>query len=248
MRTVPPFGGDVLAIGGQGSNTLGDRMIRKPFPREWDTSQLAESRREHLEAGLSFEEIVDQIEAVLEVNYVRAKVFGTPARGEPKNARQIIFRVRSGNQASDLLYNSRDGLRGRYWQSPEHGFVATHHLIRSLTPALLSFAEQTPPSPEKGVLEMTIEDIRWSLSAPSAKVWPRECDSSGSSLLAVDSLQVPRWIKNEQRAEYNQCMWRRTPMGDELEIKGGLLGTDGTEYLPEGKRNRSSQIHEFGYT
>ncbi|MGT2468960.1 hypothetical protein ACVOMV_36490 [Mesorhizobium atlanticum] len=192
--------------------------------------------------------MVDQIQANSDVIHVMTKLYRNPARGEPRNARQIIFWVRSGNQASDLLYNSRDGLRGRYWQSPEHGFVATHHMIRSLTPALLSFAEQNPPNFEKGAPEMTIDDIRLSLAAPSAKVWPRECDSNGNSLLEADALQVPRWIRNEQRAEYNQCMWRRTPTGDELVIKGGLLGADGIEYLPEGKRNRSSQIHEFGYT
>lgn len=229
-------------------HNLVTHMIRKPFASEWDTSKLTESRRAYLKAGQSFEEMVDQIKANLDVSNVRIKRYNTPARGEPKNARQVIFSVQIGKQASDLLYNSPDGLRGRYWQSPEHGFVATHHLIGSLAPALLSFAEQNPPSPEKGVPEMTIEDIWCSLTAPSAKVWPRECDSNGNSLLIADSLQIPRWIKNEQRAEYNQSMWRQTPTGEELAIKGGILGKDRTEYLPEGKRNRSSQIHEFGYT
>lgn len=209
---------------------------------------MPESRRAYLETGLSFDEMVDQIHANSDVVHVRTKPYGDPARGEPGNARQIIFRVRTGRQASDLLYNSRDGLRGRYWQSPEHGFVATLHLINSLTPALLSFAERNQPKSEKGIPEMTIEHIRWSLAAPSAKVWPRERDSNENSLLEADVLQVPRWIKNEERAEYNQREWRKTPRGDELEIKGGLLGIDGTEYLPEGKRNRSFQIHEFGYT
>lgn len=223
-------------------------MIRKPFATEWDTSQLPEGRLRYLEAGLSFDEMADQIQANSDVVHVETKPYCRPARGEPENARQIIFRVRCGKQASDLLYNSRDGLRGRYWQSPEHGFVATHHLISSLTPALLSFAERNPPKVQKGVPEMTIEHIRWSLAAPSAKVWPRERDSDANSLLEADVLKVPRWVKNEERAEYNQREWRKSPRGDELEIKGGLLGSDGTEYLPEGKRNRSWQIHEFGYT
>lgn len=223
-------------------------MIRKPFQSEWDTSRLSESRREYLDAGQSFEDVVDQMKAGVEINRACIKPFDRPARGEPKHAQQIIFIVRIGNQASDLLYNGPDGLRGRYWQSPDHGFDATHHLIRSLTPALLSYAEQNPPILKKGAQAMTIEDIQHSLAAPSAKAWPRERDSNEESLLTDDSLQVPRWIKNEQRAEYNQRMWRQTPSGDELLIKGGILGADGTEYLPEGKRNRSSQIHDFGYT
>jgi len=43
-------------------------------------------------------------------------------------------------------------------------------------------------------------------------------------------------------------MWRETPIGGDLEIKGGLLGTDRVEYVPEGKRDRSYQIHRFGFT
>ena len=95
---------------------------------------------------------------------------------------------------------------------------------------------------------MTLEDIRASLSAPSAKVWPRESDDNHDILIVENELVVPRWVQNEEHAEINRGMWRRTPIGSELEIKGGLLGADETEYIPEGKRDRSCQIHRFGYT
>jgi hypothetical protein len=91
---------------------------------------------------------------------------------------------------------------------------------------------------------MTPGEIRASLEASSAKIWPRE------PLLVVSShhqLIVPRWQANEERSA-SKDMWRRTPQGGELEIKGALLGLDGTEYVPEGKRDRSCQIHYFGFS
>ncbi|TPN46362.1 hypothetical protein [Mesorhizobium sp. B1-1-7] len=209
---------------------------------------MSDSRQAYLDAGLSFEEIFGQIQAECHVIGAKVKGYGTPARGEPKNARQVIFLVRTSKQACDLLYNAPDGLRGRYWQSPNHGFVATQFVIRSLQPALMTFAEHNPPVLLGRVADMSIEEIRCSLAIPSAKLWPRERDDDEASLLTEDKLLVPRWLENEQHAQINQGMWRLTPTGSDLEIKGGILGTDGLEYVPNGKRDRSCQIHRFGFT
>ena len=57
-------------------------------------------------------------------------------------------------------------------------------------------------------------------------------------------IPLPRWHEAEQHT-FNG-MWRKNPRGGELEIKGALLGLDMTEYLP--KRDRSCQIHRFGFT
>jgi hypothetical protein len=141
-----------------------------------------------------------------------------------------------------------DGLRARYWQSPDHGFSATGHLIGRLVPMLISSAEQTPPTRDSKTTPMTIDDIRASLEAPSAKIWPRErADDKQTLLLVHHQLMVRRWHENEEHAP-NGDMWRRTPSGGELEIKGALLGRDTTEYLPEIKRDRSCQIFRFGFT
>jgi len=44
-------------------------------------------------------------------------------------------------------------------------------------------------------------------------------------------------------------MWRQSPTTGDIEIKGALSRTvDLTEYIPQGKRDRSCQIHRFGYT
>jgi hypothetical protein len=223
-------------------------MIRKPRLSEWNTSQLPHDRRVYLEDSLRFEDIVASI--VSEARFLRNRIepYNAPPRGDPRDARQIIFQIDVGEKACDLLYNAPDGLRGRYWQSPDHGFTATRRLIEALLPALMSSSEDIPPTRFGRSAPMAGADISASLAAPSAKVWPREFDEKGTSLLIEHRLVVPRWEENEQHAPANNGMWRRTPIGGELEIKGAILGPDQMEYVPEAKRDRSCQIHRFGFT
>jgi hypothetical protein len=222
-------------------------MIRAPFPAEWNTSQLPGNRRAYLESGILFEDLASRLITESHVMHVKLKRYRDPAPGEPKDARQVVFLIRVGDETTlDLLYNAPDGLRGRYWQSPDHGFMATRHLIGKLLPALISFADENPPTPIGKAAPMAAKDIGASLEAPSAKVWPQERDDNGAWLFAADQLMVTRWRENEDHAP-TKDMWRQTPRGGELEIKGALLGPDTTEYIPEGKRDRSCQIHRLGH-
>jgi hypothetical protein len=224
-------------------------MIRRPFPTEWNTSELPINRRSYLDLDFSFEDVASRIFAEAKITRVVIRPYETSAPSEPKDARQAIFSVSVTDETCDLFYNAADGLRGRYWQSPDHGFEATRHLIDKLLPALISFADQNPPVHFGKAAPMVSKDISSSLGAPSAKVWLRERDENGTSLLTISQpLQVPRWYANEPYAPLNSGEWRRTPKGGELEIKGAILGRDATEYLPEGKRDRSWQIHHFGFT
>jgi hypothetical protein len=115
-------------------------------------------------------------------------------------------------------------------------------------PALNAFAEAEPLAPCPDAATMTIGDIVASLAAPSAKIWPREYDDDRNRLLKADKLTIPRWIDSEEQAVINKGFWRRSQVTDELDIKGAILGTDGTEYIPAHKRYRSYQIFRFGYT
>jgi hypothetical protein len=223
-------------------------MIRCPFPFEWDTSQLPPYRRAYLDRGLSFEEIASRIWSEMQIVNVTIKPYGTPGSGEPKDARQVVFVVDVGNEACDLLYNAPDGLRARYWQTPDCGFEATKYLIGKVCPSLISYAALNPPVPTRPAAPMGPVDFEASLRAFSAKVWPRERADDGAYLLVDQQLSVPRWDANEPHAPINKGMWRRSPKGGELEIKGGILGADKIEYVPEGKRDRSCQIHRFGFT
>ncbi|GEC49624.1 hypothetical protein ABIF66_004133 [Bradyrhizobium japonicum] len=42
--------------------------------------------------------------------------------------------------------------------------------------------------------------------------------------------------------------WRCAPESGEIEVKGGLIDSDGRERIPESKVRRSEEIHFFGFT
>lgn len=226
-------------------------MIRSPSEADWDISKLPTDRQAYLKLGLSFERIVTRIARECEITRATIKPYDAPARGEPKDARQIVFRFRVSKETCDLFFNAPDGLRGRYWQSPDHGFAATRLLINELSAQLTSYAEHNPPMAKGKAAAMGTSDIIASLSAHSAKIWPLERDDNTDLLLIEPPVEkqliVPRWIENESHSP-SKGMWRCTPSGGEMEAKGAILGTDGTEYVPEGKRDRSCQIHRFGFT
>jgi len=223
-------------------------MIAKPSPSEWDTSRLPAERREYLDRDQSFEDMLTQLVECAEVTRIIPKPFDSAKTEDERRARQVVFVVRASFRLSDLLFNARDGLRGRYWQSPWHGFQATRLVTDRLSPRLIAYAEQNPVGRPGKADPIDIDDIRAMLHASSAKVWPRERDG-GTWLFARDRLSVPRWETNEPKAT-NGPLWRDGPNpngGDELEIKSALLGPpDNAEYVPCGKRARSAEIHLFG--
>jgi hypothetical protein len=213
-----------------------------PKPDEWDTSSLSPSRRAYLDKGLSFEDI-----AALTVGEAQIQKTWIRPRYKPPNTnfRQVCFRIHVNPQAYDLFYNAPDGLRGRYWQSPDIGFLATRYLIDALRPNLLKFADENPPKidpPKKHIEEMTIKEVGASLDAPSAKVWVREEGVSDGP-----ELKVRRWALNEAKKPGSK-LWRWTPIDNELEVKGALLDPTGVEHIPDCKLDRSCQIHHYGFT
>jgi hypothetical protein len=206
-----------------------------PKSDEWDTSKLPDSRRAYLDHGLSFEDITAATlsEAQVRKNWIR------PYEDAPEgyeNYRQVCFRVRIGHKNCDLIYNAPDGLRGRYWQSPDKGFLATRLLIDALKPKLLEFTKVNP-------LSADIDEVCASLDAPSAKVWVRENIS-----YAGPKLRIRRWEANEIILGSKGRLWRWTAYEDEIDVKGALLGPAGNEAIPDGKRDRSCQIHHNGFT
>jgi hypothetical protein len=226
-------------------------MIARPTSNEWDLSRLPADRLAYLACNLSFEEIVEHIVADIRILRSTVKPYGTPTRADARDARQVIFVVDVGAKACDLFYNAPDGLRARYWQSPDLGFCATRHLLDRLLSPLIAFAEDKRADYEGKAVPMTLHDVCASLKGHSAKVWPLERDGKNILLLEPEprsQLVVSRWKTNEEHAQFNKGMWRRTPTGGALEIKGALLSPDGTEHVPPGKKDRSCQIHHYGFT
>ncbi|WP_029083961.1 hypothetical protein [Bradyrhizobium sp. th.b2] len=222
-------------------------MLKPPDSIQWDTSQLALERQRYLEAGLSFEEIAARmLSSPHEIVGGRIEPYDTAPKQE-KDGRQIIFTIRLDPTVSDLLYNARDGLRGRYWQSPDYGFLANRHFLNMLTPVLLSFARQRPPELIAKAKSMDAAAIEASLGGVSAKLWPREYNDRKTKYLLIDDhLDVRRWAERSDPS--NPDKWRKSPECSDWEVKGALLGQDSTEYVPERKLERSCQIHRFGFT
>jgi hypothetical protein len=221
-----------------------------PKAAEWNTSALPPDRATQLDSGLSFEEIA----AAIANNSTILASHAEPSRDTHAGARQVIFKIALPQPTYDAFYNAPDGLRGRYWQSPDHGFQATRQLIALLKPKLLAYAEENPPKlvrKDKRAHEMTLGNVATSLEAVSAKVWVYEKDSTGNLAMPFEGqpqLIVPRWIQNEKDPAGKGQRWRWTPFDGEIEIKGGLIDSHGIERIPEGKRDRSCQIHRFGFT
>jgi hypothetical protein len=122
-------------------------------------------------------------------------------------------------------------------------------LITALKPKLLSHAASNRAVIGKKAREMTFAEVQASLDAPSAKVWVREKDDLGNNMISPSNepaLIVPRWKAEPGR---KGPLWRWTPCGDEIEVKGALIRRGGNEeHIPESKRDRSCQIHRHGYT
>jgi hypothetical protein len=213
-----------------------------PLADEWNTSDLPNSRRVYLDSGQSFEDIATSIENEAEIGEAWSNPYRHPPRGIA--ARQICFRIHVSKETYDLFYNAPDGLRGRYWQSPDLGFLATRSLIDALKPKLLRAVDEFD---WRKLSPMTIAEIEASLEAASAKVWVGENRGSKISY-AGPQLRVRRWELNESIPCSKGRQWRWTPIDRDLEIKGALLDSSGTEHIPKTKRDRSCQIHKFGFT
>jgi hypothetical protein len=213
--------------------------LEVPGPSEWDTTRLSLKRRGYLESETPFEQMVADLTEKAEVLCVNLE----PSDGlKGKGSRRAVFRIAIGAVAVDLLHNSPHGLRGRYWQAPDLGDVATRRLLDALRSTVLSFAARNLSSREE------IELSEKSIDAPTAKVWISE----DNFLSSIDDQQlcVRRWCKNEENApERIRGLWRRWwPDRSEIEIKGRFLFASGAPYDPPSKRFRASHIHFFGFT
>lgn len=225
--------------------------ITPPSRNEWSTETLPSERQVYLQHPIAFEEIVSRIAA--NATFYDAKIipFDTYQNKQEQAARQITFRVKTSPQDCDLFYNSQDGLRGRYWQSPDIGFMATKYFIDSLKSRFLEFCMiHTPIVLGKKTKTMGADEIAASLYGSSAKVWPCEVVSQGIRDIAYENrpqLFVSRWKENEEKARQPR-QWRWSPCDRDLEIKGALIDPQYQEFIPSDKRDRSCQIHMYGFT
>jgi hypothetical protein len=219
-----------------------------PTPKDWDFSALPQHRRGYLERDSSFETIarVLENEASCEEPAIEPCRDGT----QPLGTWRINLLIKVQPQTSDMFYNGRDGVRGRYWQSPQAGDEATRSLLNLLTRKILEFAEAQPSaltSRRRPRITVTLDDVRASLAAPSAKVWAYEDKSVGFH--QGPNLFVERWAKNENAPRNrNNGNWHWALVSGLVDVKGAFLTPNRREYIPEIKRDRNFQIHLFGFS
>ena len=229
-------------------------MNMVPNETQWGMSRLPKNRRQYLERRVSFEKIAQMI--VDSASSIRGWI--EDYETAPKKMRRVTFRgcfaVTVDLEAYDHLYNAPDGLRGRYWQSPDRGFLATRFLIDLLTPNLPQGNMQVSErvwKPNNAMDWQGRKLVSTSLKGVSAKVWVREVDDQGYDLIDTRSdeqLDVPNWAEVEADSPHKLGAWRWTPSLNVIEIKGGFIDLHGVEHIPDNKRDRSCQIHKFGFT
>jgi hypothetical protein len=77
------------------------------------------------------------------------------------------MQVSVGDETSDLNFYAPHGLRGRFWQSPDHGAEATRHLFKVMLSTLMTFTDQNPPPPTEKAAPIPPEDVLVSLESLS---------------------------------------------------------------------------------
>lgn len=230
-------------------------MNMVPNETQWGMSRLPKNRRQYLERRVSFEKIAQMI--VDSASSIRGWI--EDYETAPKKMRRVTFRgcfaVTVDLEAYDHLYNAPDGLRGRYWQSPDRGFLATRFLINLLNPKLPQGDKLTLGkyvlSPNNARDWQGRKLVSASLKGVSAKVWVREKNDSGYSLIdkrSDERLDIPNWEEVELDSPGGPGSWRWTPKDNVIEIKGAFIELDGVEHIPDNKRDRSCQIQKFGFT
>ena len=164
---------------------------------------------------------------------------------------RVIYCIQVEKELFDLFFNSSNGYRAAYFQSPGQGINANATFFEELAPKLL----ESSVSSTSG---LAAEFMKQSLLTPSAKVWLAEhtkevekdclgCKGEWSSDSAGD-LSMPEILNGVwERSEKLTAKWGcKAPFLTKLRIMGAFLDTKLNEWIPSDKRFRAREIHEFG--
>jgi hypothetical protein len=216
-----------------------------PSSDEWNFAEFDAERRADLDRDMPFDEMAIRIAdvAVIKTGCI------DPLRTENPEAQvdttwRAWFTISVADEPclSDLFYNGRDGVRGRYWQSEMAGNGATAAIIALLREKLLQFAsDNTDKFGPATLAQGDIGLVARSLDATSAKAWAYE--GKNPNFNATPRLSVRRWANNRPGGN-----WRWAPIGPLLDIKGAFYTLDNKEFVPWDKRQRAYSIHCYGFS
>ena len=211
----------------------------------WDyASSLNGDRMKKLQAAPAFEDITAKIKNDMEVLCFH---FDHCKDNDP--FKRPVYCILVEKDLFDWFFNSENGYRAAYYQSPYDGLRANDSFIQSLMPELLA-SDKTIPNTHK-------EFIEESLKSPSAKAW----------LVEYKELKNPdekpcnickEWTPPQNdKAEILNNRWeyavepnygRKAPCLTMIRIIGAFLNDHYDEFIPSSKRFRAKEIHDMGWT
>lgn len=218
------------------------------------TDRVNPERQAMLLAAPIFEAIINRVldeMTITSFDVVRGKI------GEVKGCMRPEFSLVVSPNTFDLFFNSPQGYRGQYHQSPEAGQRANAKLLSMMADRLMDFAHGKTTKHS-----MSTERIRRSLAAGSAKIW---IDEQGGRAQRGDDitqrkadLRVQPWFKTAQEFVANPAGQPahailaidgvKAPTGTILDVMGAFTDEDANEHIPANKIDRAQQIHLFGFT
>jgi len=207
----------------------------------WSFSTLvANDRRILLEASPPFVELAKSVARTM-----RPHCTHVDSCDEAAGFKRIVCCISIDRDLFDLFFNSQNGYRGSYFQSPQEGLLANSQLLDLLAPRLVSFETHQDMLPRM---------IERSLRAPSAKCWLAEegkgfCPACAGEWVAPqdDAPEIlnGRW---EKGTEINLRYGRKAPVQNQLRVIGAFVNETGDEYVVPRKRTRAQQIHDHGWS
>ena len=207
----------------------------------WDFNLGEDNDRlTNLETSPPFDEICDRIRNSMNILCSHADL----CKDQQGFARPI-YCIEVWKSLFDLFFNSKNGYRAQYYCSEKQGIKGNEFLIRTVLPELLEFN-----------LPLKREFTLKSLQAQSSKVWVAEiireyfcpkCFGEWKPNIDRESeIMNDRW---ENSIEDDKSVWgRKAPYFTKIKIFGGFLNLNYEEFVPEHKKDRSLDIHKYGWS
>jgi hypothetical protein len=213
--------------------------MKLPTRDDWDFSAFSPERRRYLEQDPSFEVIAQRVAHEAVCVFSKNDLLRNKQLRAPEGTWRAWFKICVCISTSDLFYNGRDGLRGRYWQHPTVGAAATRQVLALLKPKLLAYATAHPDCMAAEGATADLHSVERSLSAKSAKIWAHEekCQNFDEG----PKLFVKRWSTST-----TEKFWSWAPAKPLLDIKGAFFTSDHSEQIV--KPHRDCHIHKYGFS
>ncbi len=208
----------------------------------WNFSgTISQDRRDKLNVAPEFESIVHQIQEEAQIICAVKEVI----MSNPIDGHRVAYSLQVPSSVFDLFFNSNNGYRAWYCRSAEEGLRKNSHLIKVLTPRLLS---------AKVADDLSKADIIKSLEFTSAKAWLAEagnklCDlcpgQFSSPQDSIPEILNDRWEHSENA---KSLMGRKAPYLNRIRIYGGFIDSKGNEFIPPSKLLRAQDIFLYGFS